>query len=320
MTTTDGTATDGTTVPQDSAPRPARVRGHRDRAAGPQPASAGQLLVTVLGDYWYGTTEHIASAALVAIMAEFGVSEDAVRAALSRLCRDGRLERVKDGRRTAYRLSPDARATAEQRGRRLVRYGTEPVTWDGVWTCVAFSVPEADRHLRSSFRNRLRSLGMGPLFDGFWISPHPILDAVGTALDDLGISSATVLRATEIPRDGGVAAVDAWDLQELRAGFDDLTATLDALQGQVDRGALGVAEALIVRTDLMARWRMLARSDPRLPDALLPDDWPLAAARGRFVAVYDALGPLSELRVRHLVGAAPDDPGGPRHHHLAERA
>lgn len=320
MTTTDGTTTDGTTVPQESPPRPGPTGGDREHASGPQPASAGQLLVTVLGDYWYGTTEHIPSAALVAIMAEFGVSEDAVRAALSRLCRDGRLERVKDGRRTAYRLSADARATADRRGRRLARYGAEAVTWDGMWTCVAFSVPEADRNLRSSFRNRLRSLGMGPLFDGIWISPHPILDALDTALDHLGIRSAAVLRATEIPREGGVAAVGAWDLRSLRAGFDDITAVLDAVQSRVDGGALGVAEALIVRTDLMARWRMLARSDPRLPDALLPDDWPLAAARTRFVAVYDALGPLSELRVRHLVGVAPSDAGGPRHHRLTEEA
>lgn len=318
MTTTDGTTTDGLTVPQEQATRPPGSPGNQ-HTAGPQPASAGQLLVTVLGDYWYGTTEHISSAALVATMVEFGVSEDAVRAALSRLCRDGRLERVKDGRRTAYRLSPRARATAEERGRRLARYGAGPVAWDGLWTCVAFSVPEADRHLRSSFRNRLRSLGMGPLFDGFWISPHPILDAVDAALEDLGIHSATVLRATEIPREGGVAAIDAWDLRALRAGFDDIGATLETLQTQVDEGAIGVAEALIVRTDLMARWRMLARSDPGLPDTLLPHDWPLADARARFVAVYDALGPLSELRVRHLVGAQPDDPGGPRHHRLTDR-
>ena len=140
--------------------------------------AAGQLLITVVGDYWFAATEHIAAAALVAIMAEFGVSEDAVRAALSRLCRDGRLERVKDGRRTAYRLSPEARDRATERGRRLVRYGAQPVDWDGQWTCVAFSVPEADRHLRSSFRNRLRTLGMGALFDGLWVSPHPILDTV----------------------------------------------------------------------------------------------------------------------------------------------
>ena len=288
-------------------------------ADGPQPASAGQLLVTVLGDYWYGTTEHIASAALVAVMAEFGVSEDAVRAALSRLCREGRLERVRDGRRTAYRLSPRARSSAEERGRRLMRYGAEPVAWDGQWTCVAFSVPEADRHLRSSFRNRLRSLGMGPLYDGLWISPHPILDAVDTALDELGIRTATVLRATEIPRTEGTAAIEAWDVPALRAGVDAFTTTLAALGGQVAAGALGAAEALVLRTDLMARWRMLARTDPQLPDALLPDDWPLAGARARFVEVYDALGPLSELRVRQLVGAGPGEPGGPRHHRLTDR-
>ena len=73
-----------------------------------------------------------------------------------------------------------------------------------------------------------------------------------------------------------------------------------------------------MRTDLMARWRRLARIDPRLPEDLLPDDWPLHNARAGFVEAYDALGPLSELRVRQLVGAGADDAGGPRHHRLTE--
>src|SRR5215472_7508770 len=42
-----------------------------------------RLLLTLLGDYWWRRTEPLPSAALVALLAEFGVSDSAARAALS---------------------------------------------------------------------------------------------------------------------------------------------------------------------------------------------------------------------------------------------
>src|SRR5918999_1329137 len=41
-----------------------------------------RLLLTLLGDYWWQQTEPLPSAALVALLAEFGVSDSAARAAL----------------------------------------------------------------------------------------------------------------------------------------------------------------------------------------------------------------------------------------------
>lgn len=278
--------------------------------------SAAQLLLTVLGDYWYDSTEHIASAALVAVLAEFGVGEDAARAALSRLCRESRLERVRDGRRTAYRLAAASRDAARARGRALVRFGAEPVEWDGTWTCVAFSVPEADRRRRPALRARLRSLGMAPLFDGLWISPRPLADRIGEALDELGVAGAAVLRATEVPGASGADLAGAWDLGPVRRRLDDIDARIATVAGRVAGGTVGPREALVARTDLMARWRAVAAAHPPLPDRLLPPDWPLRAVRSRLGEVYDALGPLAELRLRHLAGVAPTDRGGPRHHSL----
>jgi PaaX-like protein len=43
-----------------------------------------RLLLTLLGDYWWQRTEPLPSAAIVALLAEFGVSDSAARAALSR--------------------------------------------------------------------------------------------------------------------------------------------------------------------------------------------------------------------------------------------
>ncbi len=71
------------------------------------PSAAAQrpprLLLTLLGDYWWQRTEPLPSAAIVALLAEFGVSDSAARAALSRLTRNGLLVTSKTGRRT---LSP----------------------------------------------------------------------------------------------------------------------------------------------------------------------------------------------------------------------
>jgi phenylacetic acid degradation operon negative regulatory protein len=275
---------------------------------------AAKLLMTLLGDYWFASREPIPSSALVDLLAQFGVSPDAARGALSRLTRDGRIERSKDGRRTAYRVAAAARDRALERGRALVRFGAEPIDWDGQWTCVAFSVPESDRRRRWLLRSRLRELRMGRLYDGLWISPHDLADPVDAALGEIGIRWATILRATELRNAGGVDPVDAWELDRVRTSIDDVDQIVVAIRRRLDEGSVGPADALVARTDLMARWRTMAAADPYLPEALLPDDWPLTPARRRFADAYDALGPLSELRVRQLVGMPADRAGGPRHH------
>src|SRR5919108_6460011 len=56
-----------------------------------------RLLLTLLGDYWWQREEQLPSAALVALLTEFGVSDTAARAALSRLVRRGLLVTSKHG-------------------------------------------------------------------------------------------------------------------------------------------------------------------------------------------------------------------------------
>jgi phenylacetic acid degradation operon negative regulatory protein len=281
---------------------------------------AAKLLMTILGDYWFGSLEYVPSSALVSVLGELGVGRQAARAAFSRLSREGRIERIKVGRHTAYRLAEAARAASTERGRALRDFGAAPVEWDGRWTCVAFSVPESDRHRRAALRVRLRALRMGLLFDGLWISPRSLVAEIERALDEVGVAEAVVFRAAEVRGGRGRDLLDAWDLTTLRAGFAELTDALDVIEGELHGGTLSPAAALVARTDLMARWRTLAGADPYLPDELLPADWPLAEARRRFVSVYAELGPLSELRVRQVTGIdeSTTTGAGPRHHRLAD--
>ncbi|HET6952655.1 MAG TPA: PaaX family transcriptional regulator C-terminal domain-containing protein [Acidimicrobiales bacterium] len=281
--------------------------------------SAATLLMTLLGDYWWANDRYIPSGALVALLAEFDVQGAAGRAALSRLTRNGYLEGVKEGRNTSYRLAPPVEALGRETARDLLSVGAGPVDWDGQWTCVAFSVPETDRQRRRALRRRLRALRLGPLFDGFWITPAAPLDEITQALDDLGIADAAVLRVTPVARTRGIDLPSAWDLDGLRAGYEGMLARLAAIEPRMAGGDVGAAEALVMRTGLARRWIGLVARDPRLPDATLPDGWPLREARARFVAVYDALGPLAELRVRQIVGAHGEEAARiPRAHRVAD--
>jgi phenylacetic acid degradation operon negative regulatory protein len=281
-----------------------------------------------MGDYWWDDLDaFVPASVLVVLLGEFGVRPDAARTALSRLRRSGMLEARRNGRWTAYRIAPDRRGRAAVLGRALMGFGDRPVAWDGGLTCVAFSVPESTRARRPALRNRLRALGFGALHDGVWVTPHDRAAAAGRVLDDLGVDDATVMRVAAVGRAPAGGLAGAWDLAPLRAGYHELVTSLAALRPRLDAGAVGDAEALVVRTELLDRWRSLVSVDPALPAELLPDGWPLPAARAAFVAAYDALGPLGERRVRQLVdtvldgaagGAGSPPPTPPRYHRVGD--
>jgi phenylacetic acid degradation operon negative regulatory protein len=241
-----------------------------------------RLLLTLLGDYWWQRTEPLPSAAIVALLAEFGVSDSAARAALSRLTRNGLLVTSRGGRRTYVRLSDRAADILDDGARRIFSFGGRPSPWDGMWSLVAFSIPEEHRSARDELRKALRWLGFAPLYDGLWVSPRDHADQVIGRLADLGISTATAFRATALPLPGGspvgaAAAPDisarAWDLSGLQERYDAFNTFA------------GLLRAL----------------DPDLPDELLPATWPRGTARELFVACYDLLGPIATRRVRQVI-------------------
>ena len=64
----------------------------------------------------------------------------------------------------------------------------------------------------------------------------------------------------------------------------------------------------------MDEWRQFPDLDPELPGDVLPTGWPRNEARQVFAHVYDALGPLAELRVRQILAEyAPELAGKARH-------
>jgi phenylacetic acid degradation operon negative regulatory protein len=272
---------------------------------GPVAQRPPRLLLTLLGDYWWQRTEPLPSAAIVALLAEFGVSDSAARAALSRLTRNGLLETSRSGRRTSVRLSAHAAEVLDDGARRIFSFGAGGDQWDGMWSLVAFSIPEQHRSARDELRKALRWLGFAPLYDGLWVSPRDHADRVMARLSDLGIATATAFRATALPVTPASAQSQiparAWDLSGLRDRYQEFTEYASLLRDQTQAGEISTADALVARTRVMNEWRAFPAMDPDLPDELLPPAWPRAAARELFIACYDLLGPLAARRVRQII-------------------
>jgi phenylacetic acid degradation operon negative regulatory protein len=280
-------------------------------AEGPQPgvdlprsqtgAPPQHLIVTLLGDYCLKHRPQLPSAALVGLAGEFGISQMGARAALSRLARRGVIEHSKSGRRTFYRLTRDATTVLVRGSRRIVAFAQDAEDWDGEWTVVAFSVPEARREARHLLRSRLRWQGFAPLYDGLWVSPHATVAEATTTMADLDVAQATVFRARHTVGGCDRPPIQAWDLAGIAQAYQAFIAQWTPLIEALRSGDIHASAALVARTEIMDTYRRFPALDPQLPIELMPSGWPRAHARGLFSEAYDWLGPLAVVRVRQLV-------------------
>ncbi|WP_413249261.1 PaaX family transcriptional regulator C-terminal domain-containing protein [Sinomonas flava] len=273
----------------------------RQTAEGPR---ARQMLVTLMADYWLGEGALAPSGALVELMQAFGVAEPGTRTLLSRLSKAGRLVVVREGRRTFYRLSRQARARLSSGLEQIAGFDRLPAHPSDHWTCVAFSLPEERRKDRQKLRQGLVWMGFAPLYDGLWVSPRAAVDDVCALVESLCVEAASVFEG-DIRGVGSVRGnpADAWDIPKLQGLYwQFLTASEPAL-ARLEADGFDPASALDVRTQLINVWRAYPLLDPGLPQAFLPADWPRRQAQARFLALYDGLAPLALARVRDAVAA-----------------
>jgi phenylacetic acid degradation operon negative regulatory protein len=299
----------------------APVRDQRSLRSG---STSQGLLLTLIGDYWFGHAAYIPSAALVALLAEFDISGQAARAALSRVQRAGYLQGERQGRRTMYRLSPESANRAVASGRRIMRFTAErPATsapWDGTWTLVTYALQTEQVDERRQLRRQLRALGFGGLQDGVWISPRVTAAQVNRALGDELEVDLVIFEEAALAECSALEVNRIWSLDEIAERYQGIVGQLKAMLPKV-RGRRGPspAEALVMRTEAMQEWRMMPLVDPRLPVELLPERWPGWQARELFTEVYDRLGDLAVERVHELVAPHSVEAADAVHHDSVAR-
>jgi phenylacetic acid degradation operon negative regulatory protein len=290
------------------------------RQAGNSPQD---LTVTLLADYTLRSQAWLPSAALVALLGETGVSDAGARTAISRLARRGVLEGRRQGRRSSYRLTSAAATFLIVGGRAIVSTadGIEP--WDGLWTLIAFSVPQEESAQRRGLRTQLRWMGFAPLYDGLWVSPRDLSEKAAAQLGRLGTATMTVFRArhAEVETKVRRTPIDAWDTAAIARHYESFVRQWKAMPPRIRAGRITGIEAVRIRTDVMDTYRRLPILDPQLPLELLPPGWLRAPARNLFTTIYDGLAAPAQTHVRSVAARFTESPpAGIRAHTVADLA
>ena len=165
--------------------------------------------------------------------------------------------------------------------------------------------------MRHVLRTRLRWLRFAPLYDGVWVSPRAHATEAAVLLADLDVPTSTVFVSRAVHGEAGG--------DPLRPGTSTscgpATTPSWPSSGRCSTGSgpgRGAAEALVARTQVMDVWRQFPNLDPELPEDALPGGWPRRQAQAIFANVYDALGPLAEVRFQQIVAEpAPTWPATP---------
>jgi phenylacetic acid degradation operon negative regulatory protein len=297
--------------PTAAAPRSdPHVRRWIRRELASAPPRAPSLVVTVWGDAIAPHGGAVMLAGLIALLAPFGINERLVRTSVFRLAREGWLRATPVGRRSLYRLTRDGARRFEQAYRRI--YAAPVEGWDDTWELVVADGRTAAQ--RRVLKEELGWEGFGELAPGVYARPSQPASAVPRITAAPGLSGRIVTaRARDDATLGGrtlaSAVPEAWDLAGVAAHYRRF---LLRFGGVIDRfrqagdAALDPGQSFVVRTLLIHAYRRVLLRDPRLPAALLPLDWPGAAAYALCRDFYRLTHRAAE---RHLV-ATLQDAGG----------
>lgn len=251
---------------------------------------ARSLLFDLWGDYIQHVGGEVWASTLAVYVAPFGVSEVALRQALSRMTRQGWLESRKVGARTCYSLTA--------RGHRRIVEASERVyhpvdrSWDGQWRMLVYSIPESKRASRDDLRRELVWTGFAHLAPGTWISPNPLEEAAVELVRRYEIEPYTTLFLSQHlgPTQPQELVRRCWDLGVIAASYDRF---INHWEPRQVAGAQGMTdqERFVEQIELVHDYRKFLFVDPQLPGELLPEHWRGYDARRLFQEYYALLLP-----------------------------
>jgi phenylacetic acid degradation operon negative regulatory protein len=198
----------------------------------------------------------------------FGVAPGTARVALHRMTAAGELERTGDGYELAGTL---ARRQAEQEAALV----PETRGWDGTWRMAVVSGRSRTAAVRADMRVELRRARLAEWREGVWLRPDnvPVREDPRAAWltarpDDDPVALARRLFAPE-----------TWDTEARR-----LATHLDRATRALRReGTAAIAPAFLAGAAVLRH----IRSDPLLPDALLPAGWSGGTLRAEYTGYRD---------------------------------
>lgn len=247
----------------------------------PSPRSLALDLISTLRG------ESMPVGALVAAGALFGIQENGMRVALTRLLAAGALARDERGR---YRLGPAAEALNE----RVVAWRSledRVCRWEGRWLAVhCAGLPRGRGAAAKRAARALRLLGFAQFARDLALRPDNLRGGVAGVREELrglGLPArAEVFALSALDADAEQRARGLWDTAALRAGYARSRLALAKSEARLERAT---EEAAMVESfRLGGRVIRELVSDPLLPEPLVP------AAERRALATalrrYDRVG------------------------------
>ena len=253
-----------------------------------------QVVLTLYGDYILHLGGEIGIDTLIKLLANFGLSQQAVRSAISRMSRKGLIKVRRVGRRSYYSLTGTGRTLLTEGARRIFKRKT--TKWDGNWNIVTYSIPEKTRETRDILRRELGWLGYGPLSEATWISPYDMTQEVNELAEKLHIKDKVLIFSSK-----QVGSVNptiimnwCWDLDKIHEKYCDFVNKyqnkLKEHKKRLETGeVIEPGECFVERFHLIHEYRRLPFYDPDLPIELLPKNWLRPQAANLFSEYHDLL-------------------------------
>jgi phenylacetic acid degradation operon negative regulatory protein len=240
-----------------------------ERFLKPSPPKAAQLIVTIYGDIVEPRGGVLWMGDLISLCAGFGVNESLVRTAVSRLVSKGQLVGEREGRRSFYALTPEAREEYHLAADLFFGPADSECGW-----ILTYCVKPAEQAVL--LRHGFACLD-GDIYAG---ADRPGQPRLGIAFQAEALKSG-VQGLSELVNERFALADLSREYAEFISRFLPMREYLaDGLTPQ---------SALLFRLALVHAYRGIRLRDPRLSRTVLPADWPGDTARSLFAGLYAGL-------------------------------
>jgi phenylacetic acid degradation operon negative regulatory protein len=261
------------------------------------PGSARSLLFTVLGDLVWPAGKPVWTATLVQVLRGLGIEEQTARQAIARAASSDWITAARTGREVSWSLTPKLQRIFESGSLRVYSLSDSYSQWDGRWLVVLPTIPASHRSVRRPLYTGLTWAGLGNPAPGLWVTPHvERVTEIRELVDQLDLQRHTVSFAGTVQAIGldQREIIDrGWDLASLREHYEQVERIIGALAPRTPD------EKLFESMRLSNEYGALPRTDPQLPEALLPD-WIGRRVARHIEALRAQWKPVAEARFAEI--------------------
>lgn len=251
------------------------------------------MIFTLYGDYirHYGNEIWIGS--LIRLLEEFGHNEQSVRAAISRMNRQGWVQSRREGNKSFYSLTPRGKRRIDEAAVRIFKLKTPK--WDGKWRILIYTIPEEKRKIRDELRRELVWSGFGTISNSCWISPNDLEKQMYDLIDKYDVREYVDFFVSEHvgPHDDHTLIEKCWNLDEINERYEafirDYSQRYIISRNKIEKGEMTAGECFVERAKLVHEYRKFLFVDPGIPAELLPQKWLGDSAASLFSDYYREL-------------------------------